>query len=136
MKKGFILISVLMMSAIISGIALTLQYITTQEINIAANTRRHTQADFAAISGMNHYKAVQQSYDALVGLSNGQESFVVIPYEQMTDNLSYRVTVSFCCNNNGQRLPRGSFFIKSTGWYKRNSNVESVSTFQSLFSLD
>ena len=136
MKKGFVLISVLMLSAIISGFVMTMQYIAAQEIQIVANTRRHTQADFAAISGMNHYKAVQQSYDALVELSNGQESFVVIPYEQMTDNLSYRVTVSFCCNNNGQRLPRGSFNVKSTGWYKRNSNVESVSTFQSLFSLD
>jgi len=136
MKKGFVLISVLMLSAIISGFVMTMQYIAAQEIQIVANTRRHTQADFAAISGMNHYKAVQQSYDTLVGLSNGQESFIVIPYEQMTDNLSYRVTISFCCNNDGQRLPRGSFFVKSTGWYKRNSNVESVSTFQSLFSLD
>ena len=88
MKKGFVLISVLMLSAIISGFVMTMQYIAAQEIQIVANTRRHTQADFAAISGMNHYKAVQQSYDALVGLSNGQESFVVIPHEQMTDNLS------------------------------------------------
>ena len=135
MKKGFILISVLMMSAIISGIALTLQYITTQEINITANTRRHTQADFAAISGMNHFKALEQSYDTLARLSEGRDRFTFIPHEQMTDTLSYTVSVSFCCNNSG-RLPNGSFFVKSTGWYKRNTRVESISTFQSLFSLD
>jgi len=135
MKKGFVLISVLMVSAIISGIVMTMQYIAAQEIQIAANTRRHTQADFAAISGMNHFKALAQSYDTLVRLSEGRDSFTVIPHEQMTDILSYTVTVSFCCNNNG-RLPSGSFFVKSTGWYKRNTRVESISTFQSLFSLD
>ena len=135
MKKGFILISVLMMSAIISGIVMTMQYIAAQEIQIIANTRRHTQADFAAISGMNHFKALDQSYDTLVRLSEGQESFTVIPPEQMTDNLSYTVAVSFCCNNNA-RLPNGSFFVKSTGWYKKNTRLQSTSTFQSLFSLD
>ena len=135
MKKGFILISVLMMSAIISGIALTMQYITAQENNIIINTKRHTQADFAAISGMNHFKAMRYSYDTLHRLSEGEEVFIVIPYEQMSDSLGYDVTVSFCCDGE-QRFSDNSFLVKSTGWYKRNTRVESISTFQSLFSLD
>ena len=136
MKKGFALVVVVSLSMLISGLAILLFQTTNLDVMIAGNKRRQYQAATAAQRGMNHFSALRYEYNDLKNLAGGGNEVLLIRDNTMSDKHSYQVVIKFCCGQHGAPLEEGSYYVQSTGWYKKNTKHEAIVVYQSFYSLD
>lgn len=136
MKKGFALVIVISMTMLLSGMAIMLFQTTNLDMLIAGNKRRQYQASTAAQSGMNHFAALRYRYNDLKVLAGNGNEVLLIQDNTMSDKHSYQVVIKFCCGSHGEVLEEGSYYVQSTGWYKKNTKHETVVIYQSFYSLD
>ena len=88
------------------------------------------QAKTAAISGTNHFQAMNLFYEELQRRSRlaGADLLEVIPEVTLGTRTSYKVEVNLCCN-----LGEREFMVISTGYYKKADQVISTHVSRSLF---
>ena len=122
------LILVLVMSALIGMSAMLLFSTTNMETMITANTRRLNQAKISAMSGLNHFTALNLNYNTLRDRARGLESLQVLPETQLGQKTSYEVKVLFCCNLND-----GQYIVESTGYLKKADKILATKTMRALF---
>ena len=127
-RRGMALILVLVMSALIGMSAMLLFSTTNMETMITANTRRLNQAKISAMSGLNHFTALNLNYNTLRDRARGLESLQVLPETQLGQKTSYEVKVLFCCNLND-----GQYIVESTGYLKKADKILATKTMRALF---
>ena len=103
---------------------------TRTESQIAGNTRRIMQAKTAAVSGVNHFQAMDVYYEELQDRSFelGTQRLEVIPETTLGERTFYKVEVDLCCD-----LGVREFIVISTGYYKKADRVISSHITRSLF---
>ena len=129
-RRGIALIVTLTMAALIAASAMWLFSSARVDNDIAGNTRRIMQAKTAAVSGVNHFQAMNIFYEELQGRSANANSdrLEVIPETTLGDRTFYKVEVDLCCN-----LGDRQFMVISTGYYKKADKVISKHISRSLF---
>jgi len=129
-KKGVVLAMVLVVCFLMSAIALLLHSNSRDEMQIAGNSRRILQSKLAAISGINHFKALDIFYEQVRDQASvmGEDKVEVISETALGDKTFYKVEVNFCCD-----LGEKEFVVQSTGYYKNNGRVISTHVKRSLF---
>ena len=127
-RRGMALILVLVMSALIGMSAMLLFSTTNMETMITANTRRLNQAKISAMSGLNHFTALNLNYNTLRDRARGLESLQVLPETQLGQKTSYEVKVFFCCS-----LNEGQYIVESTGYLKKADKILATKTMRALF---
>mgnify|MGYP003673725544 CR=1 FL=1 len=88
-RRGFALIVVMFMLALVNIIVITLWSASNTEMMIAGNARRSMQTKISATSGMNHYMALGMGYEALREQVGLREELLVIPETQLGDRTFY-----------------------------------------------
>jgi len=88
------------------------------------------QAKTAAVSGVNHFQAMNVFYEELQGRAQVLDSkrLEVIPETTLGDRTFYKVEVDLCCE-----LGEREFVVISTGYYKKADRVISTHVSRSLF---
>jgi hypothetical protein len=88
------------------------------------------QAKTAAVSGVNHFQAMNVFYEELQGRAQILDSkrLEVIPETTLGDRTFYKVEVDLCCE-----LGEREFVVISTGYYKKADRVISTHVSRSLF---
>ena len=121
---------VIMVGALLTSGALLLFNMTRTEAQIAGNTRRIMQAKTAAVSGLNHFQAMNIFYEEIQGRAGelDRNRLEVIPETTLGDKTFYKVEVDLCCN-----LGDREFIVISTGYYKKADRVISSHVSRSLF---
>jgi len=129
-RRGIALIITLTMAALIAASAMWLFSSARMDNDIAGNTRRIMQAKTAAVSGVNHFQAMNIFYEELQGRSADADSdrLEVIPETTLGDRTFYKVEVDLCCD-----LGDRQFMVISTGYYKKADKVISKHISRSLF---
>jgi type II secretory pathway component PulK len=129
-KKGYALVIVLGVGALLTGSAIYLFSATQDDMRIAGNNRRILQSKLAATSGINHFKSMELFYEHLRAQADviGQDNLEVISETPLGDRTFYKVEVNLCCD-----LGENEFIVKSTGYYKDNDRVISEHVKHSLF---
>jgi len=129
-RRGIALIVTLTMAALIAASAMWLFSSARVDNDIAGNTRRIMQAKTAAVSGVNHFQAMNIFYEELQGRSANANSdrLEIIPETTLGDRTFYKVEVDLCCN-----LGDRQFMVISTGYYKKADKVISKHISRSLF---
>ena len=99
-RRGIALIVTLTMAALIAASAMWLFSSARMDNDIAGNTRRIMQAKTAAVSGVNHFQAMNIFYEELQGRSADANSdrLEVIPETTLGDRTFYKVEVDLCCD--------------------------------------
>lgn len=115
-KEGFVLVAVLAMGIFLTLIATSLYSITHLDTLITANKRRHNQASMAAKSGINHFMATDMSANEVHNIVGDGDAKTILNNISMGDGKTYySVSVATCCDSEGRRLPRDTFFVISSG---------------------
>ncbi len=129
-RRGVTLLITLGMCAIITMSAIMIFTMSHTESQISGNIRRMVQAKTAAISGTNHFQAMNLFYEELQRRSRlaGADLLEVIPEVTLGTRTSYKVEVNLCCN-----LGEREFMVISTGYYKKADQVISTHVSRSLF---
>jgi len=129
-RKGYTLLIVLVVGAVLTGSALLLFSTSKDEMRIAANNRRILQSKLAAVSGITHFKSMELFYEHLRQQADamGQEEMTIINETSLGDRTFYKVEVNLCCD-----LGENEFIVKSTGYYKDNGRIISEHVKHSLF---
>jgi len=129
-RRGVALIITVAVCALLMTSAIMLFSMTRTESQIAGNTRRIMQAKTAAVSGVNHFQAMNVFYEELQGRAQILDSkrLEVIPETTLGDRTFYKVEVDLCCE-----LGEREFVVISTGYYKKADRVISTHVSRSLF---
>jgi hypothetical protein len=127
-EKGFTLVLVLVMGALLGLSATLLFSMTRTDMQIAGNIHRLNLAKISAASGLNHFSALKINYNQLRERVGEQELLQVIPTTQLDDKTFYDVKVLFCCD-----LKDGEYLVESTGYYKKGDKIISSHPIQALF---
>ncbi len=129
-RRGFILFVTLASLILVTASAVLLYSMTRDETRIAGNNRRILQAKTAAVSGMNHFKALNMYYEELSRQAEYTDSkrVQIIPETTLGDKTFYKVEVDMCCG-----LGDKEFFVISTGYYKKQNRIISSHVSRSLF---
>ena len=129
-RRGVALILTLSMAALIAASAVWLFSVARMENDIAGNTRRIMQAKTAAVSGVNHFQAMNIFFEDLQTQAADANSrrLEVIPETTLGDRTFYKVEVDLCCD-----LGEREFMVISTGYYKKADKVISKHISRSLF---
>mgnify|MGYP001204134709 FL=1 len=129
-RKGYSLLIVLVVGAILTGSALLLFSTSKDDMRITANNRRILQSKLAATSGMTHFKSMGLFYNHLRQQADvmEQEELLIISETSLGDRTFYKVEVNLCCD-----LGENEFIVKSTGYYKDNGRIISEHVKHSLF---
>ncbi len=127
-KKGFTLLLVLVMGALLGLSATLLFSMSRTDMQIAGNVHRLNLAKISAASGLNHFTALKVEYNQLREQVGEQQLLQIIPPTQLSDKTSYEVKVLFCCG-----LNEGEYLVESTGYYKNGEKIISSHPIQALF---
>jgi len=127
-RKGIALVLTLVMCTVLITSAIMLYTSANVETEIANNTRRIFQAKTAAVSGVNHFAAMNVFYEDLARISDEDNRIVVIPETSLGDKTFYKVEVELCCE-----LGEREFVVISTGYYKKAGQIISSHVTRSLF---
>lgn len=107
-RKGFALVTVMVMAAVLSSICVSLWHAANLDSQIAGNTYRISQAKSAAQSGINHFLALDPDIeDTYFG--------IIIPETRLTPKTSYVVEI--------YRTVDGKTAILSRGLYKKAGKI-------------
>ena len=98
------------------------------ETMIAGNTQRINQAKISAASGLNHFIALNLTYNALKEHAGEQETIQIIAETQLGVKTSYEVKVHFY-----PRLSERQYVVESTGYYKKAGRIISAHPTKALF---
>ena len=127
-RRGMTLLLVLVMAALIGSSAMLLFSTVNTETMIAGNTRRINQAKISAASGLNHFIALNLTYNALKEHAGEQETIQIIAETQLGVKTSYEVKVHFY-----PRLSERQYVVESTGYYKKAGRIISAHPTKALF---
>jgi hypothetical protein len=127
-RRGFALIVVMFMLALVNIIVITLWSASNTEMMIAGNARRSMQTKISATSGMNHYMALGMGYEALREQVGLREELLVIPETQLGDRTFYDVKVILCCDESIRQ-----YIVISTGYYKKGGKVLAIHPARAIF---
>jgi len=98
------------------------------EVMIAGNNLRIAHAKISASSGLNHFTALNLTYDTLRERAGDVQTLQIIPETQLGQRTSYEVKVHF-----SPSLSDGRYFVESIGYYKKSGRVISVHPIKALF---
>ena len=122
------------------GLSVTALFsITNLDMLIAGNKRRHTQAALAASSGVSHFMALNIPVDRIAESLRDQPSSskIIIPRTPLDGKRTfYTVSVSICCDRDGNYLPEGVLFVKSTGEYAKGKHAIAFHTVTATVSFE
>ena len=130
-KKGYTLVIVLTLCALISLSAITLYTSVHLDSLINGNVRRHAHAKHAAASGINHLMSLNIPVPNIVRALREQSvtSGTVLERTNIPGTRSYyRVEASICCNASGGLLPGDTVLVISTGEWAKGDRVISSSS--------
>ena len=127
-RRGMTLLLVLIMSSLIGISAMLLFSTVNTETMIAGNTHRINQAKISAASGLNHFIALNLTYNALKEHAGEQETIQIIAETQLGVKTSYEVKVHFY-----PRLSERQYVVESTGYYKKAGRIISAHPTKALF---
>ena len=123
-KRGMALIVTMMMLVVVTMSAVMLWNSSYLDSLIAGNKRRENMAKFSAQSGINHFMAMNfQAQDVATMLDVLNKATLIEPTQIPNTKQFYKVEVSNCCDQAGQRLPQDMFKVISTGYYGVKPNV-------------
>ena len=126
-RKGFVLVVTLMMLVVISMSAAMLWQSTNTESLIAGNNRRVMHAKHSAMSGINHFMAMDfYASDVYEMLDSMSEAQLIEPIQIPGTKQSYDVKISTCCDQDGSPLQNGLFKVIATGYYGNTSGSHAV----------
>lgn len=123
-RRGAALLITLMVLVIITIPVITLYQITSLEMAIAGNRRRAATAKQAAISGIQHFKALGLHAHNLIDLALDQAEVEVIGFTPIGDG-EYRVIAKNISNE--------VFTIESEGLVRSGSRIIAVSVVLARF---
>lgn len=127
-RRGMTLLIVLVTSTLISlSVTLLISSVNT-EVMIAGNNLRIAHAKISAASGLNHFAALNLTYDTLRERAGDVQTLQIIPETQLGQRTSYEVNVHF-----SPSLSDGRYFVESIGYYKKSGRVISVHPIKALF---
>lgn len=133
MRRGYVLAVTLMMLAIITSMVVGLWASTRDDMLIAGNTRRAKVSRMSAESGIHHFMSLNLLIDDLREMSGGRNEFPVITEQRIPDtHQSYDVSISFCCEQDGQALTDEKFFVISNGYYRSGGKIAAKITIKAL----
>ena len=118
---------VLVMAAFIGMSAVMLFSSVNLEMMIAGNKRRTNQAKLAAISGINHFTALELNYTQLKELSEHQDRFTIIPRTSLGQKTHYEVEIKFLS------AVEETYIVKSLGTYQKGNKVISSYPIRAAF---
>tara|TARA_B100000131_G_scaffold18245_1_gene18193 strand:+ start:152 stop:532 length:381 start_codon:yes stop_codon:yes gene_type:complete len=121
------LLLVLVMAAFIGMSAMMLFSSVNLEMMIAGNKRRTNQAKLAAISGINHFAALELNYAQLKELSGHQDSFTIIPRTSLGQKTHYEVEIKFLS------AVDETYIVKSLGTYQKGDKIISSYPIRAAF---
>ena len=127
-RRGMTLLIVLVMCSLIGMSAMLLFSTVNTETMIAGNTQRINQAKISAASGLNHFIALNLTYNALKEHAGEQETIQIIAETQLGVKTSYEVKVHFY-----PRLSERQYVVESTGYYKKAGRIISAHPTKALF---
>ena len=113
------------MVVILTASASILYTVASEDAAITRNTIMHGKAKMAAISGLNHFTALNLQYEDIFDGHEREEA--VLKDVLLTRNLYYSVHVILIDSNDK------SFLVVSTGIYRRRGKVLSSHTSKALF---
>lgn len=123
-RRGMALAITMMMLVVITMSAVMLWNSSYLDSLIAGNKRRENMANFSAQSGINHFMAMNfQAQDVSTMLDVLNQATLIEPTQIPGTKQFYKVEVSNCCDQNGQKLPEDMFRVISTGYYGVKPNV-------------
>ena len=123
-KRGMTLIVTMMMLVVVTMSAVMLWNSSYLDSLIAGNKRRENMAKFSAQSGINHFMAMNfQAQDVATMLDVLNKATLIEPTQIPNTKQFYKVEVSNCCDQAGQRFPQDMFKVISTGYYGVKPNV-------------
>ena len=122
----------LVMVSIMATVAMSLFSATNTQMMIAGNNRRIAQAKLAACSGLNHFIALDLSYNELRQLVEpGEVLFEVIPETSLSTHTYYQVAVRFLSTPSHTYSEK--YIVESTGFYKKGDRVISIHVSKALY---
>ena len=127
-RKGFSLIIVLFVTALLGLSVLTLYSMVNDEIMITRNNRISTSAKISAASGISHFVALETNYRTLRAQAGDLQSIQIIPETMLGENTSYEVNVVFSPD-----LSAGQYIVESIGYYKESGKVISYHPSKAIF---
>ena len=123
-RRGMTLMVTLMMLVVVTTSAVMLWNSSYLDTLIAGNKRRESMAKFSAQSGINHFMAMNfQAEDVSTMLDVLNKATLIEPTQIPNTKQFYKVEVSNCCDNNGQKFSNNMFKVISTGYYGVKPNV-------------
>ena len=123
-KRGMALIVTMMMLVVVTMSAVMLWNSSYLDSLIAGNKRRENMAKFSAQSGINHFMAMNfQAQDVATMLDVLNKATLIEPTQIPNTKQFYKVEVSNCCDQRGQKFPQDMFKVISTGYYGVKPNV-------------
>ena len=132
-KRGFILAITMMMLVAISASAIKLWNSSYLDVLIAGNTRRAMHAKHSAMSGINHFMAMKFYDEDVYTMLGVLERATLIDLIQIPHTKQYyKVEVSTCCDQAGNKLSDGMFKVISTGYYGNKPNVMSTAVIEAM----
>lgn len=133
MRKGYALAVTMMMTVIISSLALGLWATTRDDVLIAGNNRRIIMSKITAQSGMNHFMALNIFSSDLRAEAAGRPELTAIQSTTIPGTRQeYEVKVKFCCDGQGNNLPENRFYLISIGSYRAGGRISAQTVLTSL----
>jgi len=127
-RKGFSLIVVLFVTALLGISILALYSMVNDEILIVRNKNISSKARISAASGISHFVALETNYRTLREQAGELQFVRVIPETPLGDNTSYEVNVKF-----SPSLKAGQYIVESIGYYKESGKVISYHPSKAIF---
>ena len=124
MKKGYTLIVVLAVVALLSGAAIMTYNSTNLYTKLSHNDRLYKQARLNAQSGITHFLSERHHYEDLVEIGDGQEEFLLIQSD-LTSKDHYQVRVKM--------MPGEKFEVTSHGVVLDNGKTVSSASIKATF---
>lgn len=125
-KRGFTLVAVLSVSALLTLIVHGLFFEARLSAQIAENSIRLTKATMAATSGLNHFMSMNISIGTVsnrLRSNPGASETILDDVVLERGRLFYTVKVSACCSATGGFLPRDTLRVESTGVYRKGEKI-------------
>ena len=104
------MIVTMMMLVVVTMSAVMLWNSSYLDSLIAGNKRRENMAKFSAQSGINHFMAMNfQAQDVATMLDVLNKATLIEPTQIPNTKQFYKVEVSNCCDQSGQKFPQDMF---------------------------